>query len=114
MVTSFQKKVYSATEKIPHGKVSTYKIIAKFIGCKSCQAVGQALKRNPFAPRVPCHRVISSDLTIGGFGGDTEGKKIKEKLKLLSKEGVKFNDGRLADNSRNLFDFEDSFKNDII
>jgi len=105
METKFQKKVYDATEKIPRGKVSTYKLIAKHIGCKSCQAVGQALKRNPFAPRVPCHRVISSDLTIGGFGGDTSGDKIKKKLKLLSKEGVKFDDGRLSD-TKYLFDFE--------
>ncbi len=106
MVTKFQKKVYDATEKIPRGKVSTYKSIAKFIGCKSSQAVGQALKKNPFAPRVPCHRVISSKLTIGGFGGDTSGYKIKEKLKLLANEGVKFCDGRLAD-TKSLFDFEE-------
>jgi len=106
MITEFQKKVYNATEKIPFGSISTYKLIAEHIGCKSSQAVGQALRKNPFAPRVPCHRVISSDLTIGGFGGDTSGYKIKEKIKLLSNEGVKFKNGRLFDNKR-LFDFEE-------
>ena len=96
-VTVFQKKVYDATSKIPKGKVSTYKLVAEYIGCRSAQAVGQALKRNPFAPEVPCHRVVSSDLTIGGFGGETSGKKIREKIKILKSEGVKFKKGIIAD-----------------
>ena len=96
-VTSFQKKVYDAISKIPKGNVSTYKLVADYIGCRSAQAVGQALKRNPFAPEVPCHRVISSDLTIGGFGGEVLGIKIRNKIKLLKSEGVKFKDGRIVD-----------------
>lgn len=81
-VTPFQKKVYAAASKIPPGipletnislietgYVSTYGAIAQVLGCKSAQAVGQALRRNPFAPTVPCHRVISADLCIGGFFG---------------------------------------------
>jgi len=65
MPTPFQQRVYSALKLIPHGKVTTYKLLGDFIGCKSAQAIGQALTRNPDAPLVPCHRVIKTDGTIG-------------------------------------------------
>ena len=99
-VTEFQSKVYAATSDIPRGMVTTYKLLGDSIGCRCSQAVGQALRRNPFAPKVPCHRVISSMLTIGGFQGNRNGKSISEKLKLLSAEGVKFVDGKLVDSSQ--------------
>ena len=57
------------------------------------------MKRNPFAPEVPCHRVIASDLKTGGFAGQREGAKIRKKLRLLKEEGVEFKDGQLADDS---------------
>ncbi len=95
--TAFELKVYEATRRIPRGKVSTYRLIGKSIKCDSSQAVGQALRRNPFAPQVPCHRVIASSLTIGGFFGERKGTEIKRKLKLLGVEGVRFVDGKLAD-----------------
>ena len=98
--TAFELKVYEATRCIPRGKVSTYRLIGKSISCKSSQAVGQALRRNPFAPKVPCHRVIASTLTIGGFAGERDGAEIKRKLKLLGMEGVQFIDGRLAEPER--------------
>ena len=94
-VTLFQRKVYNTITQIPIGKVATYKQVAKAIGCKSCQAVGQALKKNPFAPEVPCHRVISSDLTIGGFYGQVAGVQIEKKFKLLIDEGIEFENGKL-------------------
>ncbi|MCM8535525.1 MAG: MGMT family protein [Lentisphaeraceae bacterium] len=96
-VTDFQAKVYEALKLIPEGRVTTYKLLGKFIDCKSSQAIGQALKKNPFAPDVPCHRVIKTDLSIGGFYGEVTGEKITDKLKILSKEGVIFEDGFLAD-----------------
>lgn len=99
-VTEFQSRVYAATSSIPRGMVTTYKLLGASIGCNCSQAVGQALRRNPFAPKVPCHRVVSSDLTIGGFAGDIAGKNISKKLKLLAAEGVKFIDGKLVDSSR--------------
>ena len=98
--TDFEARIYSLISTIPRGKVATYKMVAEHIGCGSCQAVGQALKRNPLAPRVPCHRIIASDLTIGGFVGQRSGTEIKKKLRLLKKEGVTFVDGKLAEHSR--------------
>lgn len=95
--TAFEQKVYDATSRIPRGKVSTYGLIGKAIGCGSSQAVGQALMRNPFAPKVPCHRVIASSLAIGGFAGERGGAEIRRKLRMLAAEGVRFADGRLAD-----------------
>ena len=100
-VTSFQSKVYQACSRIPKGKVSTYGAIAKQIGCGCAQAVGQALRNNPFAPKVPCHRVIASSLTIGGFSGHTSGPDIARKVALLKKEGVTFDKaGRLKEVDR--------------
>ena len=100
MITTFQEKVYNATKKIPKGKVTTYKLLADFIGCNSTQAVGQALRRNPYAPKVPCHRVISTTQTIGGFQGKRVGKSICSKLKLLKSEGVLFSNDKLVDPSK--------------
>ena len=104
-VTDFQKKVYRATILIPPGKVTTYKLISELLKCNSSQAVGQALKRNPLAPLVPCHRVISTDLTVGGFQGRRSGERIQSKLRLLESEGVTFCNDKLADENM-LFKFE--------
>jgi len=96
-ITPFQRRVYKAVKLIPRGKVATYSTIAEYIGCASAQAVGQALKKNPFAPQVPCHRVISSTLAVGGFQGEGAGNAVRRKLNLLNREGVSFVNGRLAD-----------------
>ena len=85
--TPFQERVYAACKKIPRGKVSTYGAIAKQLK-SSPRAVGQALACNPYAPIVPCHRVVKSDGTIGGFNHKTAGKEIARKVALLRKEGV--------------------------
>lgn len=99
-VSAFRRKVYQALLEVPAGKVITYKALGERIGCHSAQAIGQALRHNPFAPEVPCHRVIKSDGTIGGFYGDVAGEQIQKKLKLLSKEGVRFDpSGMLVDQS---------------
>lgn len=92
-VTPFRQKVYRALLRIPRGKVTTYRALGRAINCASPRAIGQALKNNPFAPEVPCHRVVRSDRTLGGFAGKTEGPEIQRKLSLLKKEGVKINDG---------------------
>ena len=90
--TAFEKRVYAATKSIPRGKVSTYAFVARHIGCGSNQAVGQALKRNPFAPEVPCHRVVSSALTLRGFNGQREGAELARKRRMLDEEGVRFDE----------------------
>lgn len=99
-VTAFQQRVYDACRQVPRGTVTTYKLLAEALGCGSPRAIGQALRRNPFAPAVPCHRVIASDLTVGGFAGQIEGAEIRRKLRLLAHEGVAFVAGRLQDASR--------------
>jgi methylated-DNA-[protein]-cysteine S-methyltransferase len=99
-VTPFQSQVYVSVCLVPEGKVTTYKEIATHIQCKSSQAVGQALKRKPWAPEVPCHRVISSDMSLGGFFGatiKTPGNKLEEKVSLLRQEGVRFRDNGRVD-----------------
>lgn len=77
-------------KRIPRGSVTTYKRLAQAIGCKSAQAVGQALKRNPFAPTIPCHRVVPESLKIGGYKGKTDGPDVYAKKNLLISEGVTF------------------------
>lgn len=85
-ITDFQRRVYMALLDVPRGSTITYKELAGRIGCRSAQAVGQALRRNPFAPHVPCHRVIASDGSIGGFSGEREGSMIEKKRRLLAAE----------------------------
>ena len=99
--TPFEERVYQALCEVPCGRVTTYGALARRIGVASAQAIGQALKRNPRAPQVPCHRVIGSDLRAGGFNGHTAGAEMQRKLALLRSEGVTFrgDDGKLADAS---------------
>ena len=85
-ITEFQRKVYLALLEVPRGETISYKELGQRIGCRSAQAIGQALKRNPFAPEVPCHRVIASDGSIGGFHGQRDGEMIEKKIKLLEEE----------------------------
>lgn len=99
-VSAFARRVYSALMKVPAGRVITYAALGHRIGCRSPRAIGQALRSNPFAPRVPCHRVIASDLGPGGFSGHTSGPELARKLRLLAAEGVHFKNGRLADERR--------------
>jgi methylated-DNA-[protein]-cysteine S-methyltransferase len=94
-LTIFAQNVYNLVRDIPRGKITTYQEIARALGMRSSQAVGQALKRNPFAPEVPCHRVIKSTGEIGGFFGCVEGTRIQEKISLLQAEGVSVCDGKI-------------------
>ena len=81
---SFKEKVYAATKKIPRGKVVTYAAIARAIGrSRAARAVGNALNKNPFAPKVPCHRVVLSSGKIGGYAS---GSRVKTRH--LRSEGV--------------------------
>lgn len=85
-ITSFQRKVYLELLNVPAGKTVTYGELARRIGCRSAQAVGQALKRNPFAPEVPCHRVVAADGSLGGYNGERGGEMLERKRALLAAE----------------------------
>jgi methylated-DNA-[protein]-cysteine S-methyltransferase len=103
--TPFEERVYALVRTIPRGKVSTYGFVAKKLGCGSSQAIGQALRRNPYAPEMPCHRVVSSALTLGGFNGEREGDELRRKREMLEEEGVQFDqDGKVAQPSVFAFD----------
>lgn len=82
--------VYNAVRLIPKGKVATYGGISRQINRGSARAVGTALAKNPFAPEVPCHRVVRADGSLGGFHGETTGGRMVEKYNLLHGEGVPF------------------------
>jgi methylated-DNA-[protein]-cysteine S-methyltransferase len=99
-VSPFARRVYEALSTVPPGRVITYAALARKIGCRSPRAVGQALRANPLAPQVPCHRVIASDLTPGGFFGHKSGPQLARKLRLLAAEGIRFKNNRLADPTR--------------
>ena len=87
--TEFQARVYAAVRRIPAGNVASYSAVASAIGCRSARVVGQALRVCPFDD-VPCHRVVASDLTVGGFAGQSVGPDIARKKRLLAAEGVRF------------------------
>lgn len=77
---AYTKKVLKTTSTIPLGYVTSYSSIAKAVG-GGPRAVGSIMAANPFAPIVPCHRVVKADFTLGGYGGG-----LKVKLELLGRE----------------------------
>ncbi len=84
--TKFQLKVWNYLKTIPKGTTKTYKQVAKAIKRpKSARAVANACGKNPYAPKIPCHRVIRSDGALGGYSGRGG---IKTKLRLLRSEKV--------------------------
>ena len=84
--TKFQLKVWKYLKKIPKGQVKTYKQVAIAIKSpKSSRAVANACAKNPYAPKIPCHRVIRSDGSLGGYSGRGG---INTKRKLLKLEGI--------------------------
>ena len=85
--TEFQLKVWAYLRKIPRGSVRTYAQVAKDIGKPlAIRAVANAIGKNPYAPKIPCHRVIRSDGSLGGYSGRGG---VKTKRFLLKKEGIK-------------------------
>ena len=92
--TAFESRVYELLRtRVPKGSVTSYAAIAKALN-SSARAVGGAMKRNPFAPTVPCHRVVCVDGSLGGFNGVMKNPK---KERMLRDEGVVFDeDGKVA------------------
>ncbi len=102
----FNDRIWSMMRKIPKGKVTSYKELAMSLNCNAYRAVGNACRNNPYAPEVPCHRVVKSNGDIGGFGGEMDGKKVEEKKRLLKKEGVTVKNGKVVDFEKILFKFK--------
>ncbi len=89
--SEFEKRVLKAAMKIPPGRVATYAQIASLIGKPgAARAVGRVMAKNPFAVVVPCHRVVRSDLSLGGYAYGTELKRA-----ILMAEGVRFKGNRV-------------------
>lgn len=99
---SFFERVWALTSRIPAGRVSTYAQIAAALGSKAYRAVGMAMNRNPYAPRVPCHRVVGCDGRLVGYAGG-----LHKKRGLLADEGVLFV-GERVDLGKHLFRLGDS------
>lgn len=99
-ISPFQKRVYDSLLLIPQGRVTTYKLLGNFIGCRSAQAIGQALTKNQHAPEVPCHRVICThwDIWWYAFG-------ISTKRTILSEEGVFFDVNNKLTHQNQIWDF---------
>lgn len=103
-MSAFSKQVYFLLKQVPAGRVTTYKALAEAMNKSAYQAIGQALKHNPDAPNIPCHRVVATDGTIGGFAGQRQGKMIIKKKSLLRSEGVNIQDNIIQDFEKIMFD----------
>lgn len=87
---NFNQKVWALTARIPKGQVTTYAAIARALNSKAYRAVGQALHNNPYAPKVPCHRVVGSDGKLTGFA-----QGLPRKEQMLRREGVVIEQGKV-------------------
>lgn len=97
----FNIKVWAALNLIPRGKITTYKAIAEYLGQpRAARAVGRACNKNPGAPKIPCHRVIKSDGSLGGYRGG-----VKRKIELLKAEGVKVIDNKVENIKKKMYKF---------
>jgi methylated-DNA-[protein]-cysteine S-methyltransferase len=99
---SFNQKVWAMTARIPRGRLTTYGEIAKALGSKGSRAVGAALNKNPYAPGVPCHRVVGSTGALTGFAGG-----LDKKRELLRREGIECS-GDKVDLAATMFRFPPS------
>jgi methylated-DNA-[protein]-cysteine S-methyltransferase len=92
--TKFQLKVWEYLKKIPRGSVKTYSQVAKGIGKPlAVRAVANAIGKNPFPPKIPCHRVVRSDGGLGGYsgkGGITTKKILLKKEKIVLNQLLKY------------------------
>ena len=98
---NLEQQVYKKLTQVPQGKITTYGELSKAVGLKNGQRViGQIMKKNPYPAIIPCHRVVKSDGTVGGYayGGDI-------KTNMLQKEGIKIHDGKILDWNKKYYKF---------
>ena len=97
--TPFARRVLKAMLKIPRGKVATYQTIARLAGSsRASRAVGNACNQNPFAPHVPCHRVVASNGMLGGYALGSA-----KKIALLKSEGIVVRKNKIVDFEKVVF-----------
>lgn len=97
----FANKVYASLRKVPRGRVTTYQELARAVGSpRAARAVGNALNKNPDAPKTPCHRVVQASGQIGGYAHG-----LNKKIMLLESEGVVVEQGRVKNFSNKLYKF---------
>jgi O-6-methylguanine DNA methyltransferase len=87
-------KALSLLRKIPKGKVTTYKELARATN-SSPRAIGQVMRNNKEPEKYPCYKVVRSDGSIGGYSGETKGKEVKRKASLLIKDGIVVNNNKI-------------------
>jgi methylated-DNA-[protein]-cysteine S-methyltransferase len=98
---NFTSQVLSKIKEIPRGRVTTYALLALALGWPSAaRAVGNALNKNSDIPNIPCHRVVKSDGSLGGYALG-----LKQKMKYLAKEGVLIENGKIKNFVEKLFHF---------
>ena len=99
---TFQDKVLALVKRIPKGKITTYKEIGKALKRKGhvYRAVGRALKENKTPIKIPCHRIVCSDASIGGYS-----RGVMKKIELLKKEKVFVKNKKIVDFEKRLFKF---------
>lgn len=95
-MTNLAARTYALLKTVPAGRVTTYKALAEALGTHAYRAIGQFMRSNPYAPTIPCHRVVASDGTIGGFMGAKSGKNIQKKIMLLRSEGITIQDNKIV------------------
>ena len=98
---NLDEKVYKKLLQVPKGKITTYGELAKAVGLQNGQrAIGKILNKNPYPVIIPCHRVVSSDGTVGGyaFGQDV-------KTNMLAKEGIKIHNRKILDFGKIIYRF---------
>lgn len=98
-------EAYKLLKKVPKGKVTTYKELARALDSKAYRAIGQAMRKNPHAPEVPCHRCVTSNGNVGGFKGKLKGKVIQEKINMLKEEGIVIENKKIINFESVLFKF---------
>lgn len=97
---SFSQECYALLEQIPKGRVTTYKEIAKALHTKAYRAVGNAMSKNKNPIKIPCHRVVKSDGTLGGYVNGAD-----QKAALLEEEGIEVKEGKVVDFETLLYRF---------